>query len=130
MSSVFSCRVYYSDTDCEGIAYHGRYLDWAEHARTEWMRSLFGSPSEMQSRFHMLFVVKSVAVEYHAPARLDDLLEVESSVLEWGAFSFVILQSVRCGSEEKATLKVKVACLDERTMRLVKLPESFKSLFS
>ena len=42
MSSVFSCRVYYSDTDCEGIAYHGRYLDWAEHAPFEKRRQILG----------------------------------------------------------------------------------------
>ncbi|MCH3908200.1 MAG: YbgC/FadM family acyl-CoA thioesterase [Sphaerochaeta sp.] len=130
MSFHYESRVYYSDTDCEGIAYHARYLDWAEHARTEWMRSLFGSPSQVVERYHMLFVVKTITIEYHRPLKLDDPVRVESSPVEWGAFSFVLLQEIFSGEEKKATLKVKVACLDDRTLRPAKLPDTFVASFS
>ncbi|MFA6890938.1 MAG: YbgC/FadM family acyl-CoA thioesterase [Sphaerochaetaceae bacterium] len=130
MSSFFESRVYYSDTDCEGIAYHGRYLDWAEHARTEWMRSLFGSPSLVAERLHLVFVVKSITIDYHRPLHLDDPVIVESTVTEWGAFSFVLRQVVFSSGEKKATLVVKVACLDVQSLKPSKLPEEFVSKFS
>ena len=64
-------RVWFSDTDAQGVVYYGRYLPYFDHARTEYHRHLGGlaaSGSEL--------VMRASAVEYHAPARFDDLLEV------------------------------------------------------
>ena len=64
-------RVWFSDTDAQGIVYYGRYLPYFDHARTEYHRHL-GRP-DMPGRD---FVMRASDVEYHAPARFDDLLEI------------------------------------------------------
>lgn len=120
-------RVYYSDTDCGGIVYHGRYLDFAEHARTELLRMVAssaedGSQSRLMETEHLAFVVKSINIDYVKPGKLDDLLVVETSVLEARHFSLTFLQTVKRGEETLCILKVKVASIDIETLRPVALP--------
>ena len=64
-------RVWFSDTDAQGIVYYGRYLPYFDHARTEYHRQL--GRVDMEGRD---FVMRASNVEYHAPARFDDLLEI------------------------------------------------------
>ncbi len=66
-------RVWFSDTDAQGIVYYGRYLPYFDHARTEYHRHLGGSGPWIDGRD---FVMRASNVEYHAPARFDDLLEI------------------------------------------------------
>ncbi|MCS7006538.1 MAG: acyl-CoA thioesterase [Gaiellaceae bacterium] len=63
-------RVWFSDTDAQSVVYYGRYLPYFDHARTEYHRHLGGGPIEGAE-----FVMRALAVEYHAPARFDDLIE-------------------------------------------------------
>ena len=66
-------RVWFSDTDAQGIVYYGRYLPYFDHARTEHHRHLGISGTWMEGHD---FVMRASSVEYHAPARFDDLLEI------------------------------------------------------
>jgi acyl-CoA thioester hydrolase len=66
-------RVWFSDTDAQGIVYYGRYLPYFDHARTEYHRHLGAASVWFEGRD---FVMRALAVEYHAPARFDDLLEI------------------------------------------------------
>lgn len=75
----FSVRVYYEDTDFSGIVYHAAYLNFFERARTEFLRSLGVHHSEL-IRDGIAFAVRSMAIEFDAAARIDDLLEVETRV--------------------------------------------------
>jgi acyl-CoA thioester hydrolase len=66
-------RVGFSDTDAQGIVYYGRYLPYFDQARVEYARHLemlATGPAEHE------FVMRANAIEYHAPARFDDLIEV------------------------------------------------------
>ncbi len=63
-------RVWFSDTDAQGVVYYGRYLPYFDHARTEYHRSL-GGPTVPGGEM----VMRASTVEYHAPARFDDPLE-------------------------------------------------------
>ena len=63
-------RVWFSDTDAQGVVYYGRYLPYFDHARTEYHRHLGGLRIDGAQ-----FVMRASDVEYHAPARFDDLLE-------------------------------------------------------
>ncbi len=63
-------RVWFSDTDAQGVVYYGRYLPYFDHARTEYHRHLGGIAVP-----DCEFVMRASAVEYHAPARFDDLIE-------------------------------------------------------
>jgi acyl-CoA thioester hydrolase len=66
-------RVWFSDTDAQGIVYYGRYLPYFDHARTEYHRHLGLSGTWIEGRD---FVMRASTVEYHAPARFDDVLEI------------------------------------------------------
>jgi acyl-CoA thioester hydrolase len=66
-------RVWFSDTDAQGIVYYGRYLPYFDHARTEYHRHLGMTGPLLAGRD---FVMRASSVEYHAPARFDDLLEI------------------------------------------------------
>jgi acyl-CoA thioester hydrolase len=64
-------RVWFSDTDAQGVVYYGRYLPYFDHARTEYHRHLGGFTTSGSE-----FVMRASSIEYHAPARFDDLIEV------------------------------------------------------
>jgi acyl-CoA thioester hydrolase len=64
-------RVWFSDTDAQGVVYYGRYLPYFDHARTEYHRHL-GEPMRTGGAD---LVMRASHVEYHAPARFDDLIE-------------------------------------------------------
>ena len=66
-------RVWFSDTDAQGVVYYGRYLPYFDHARTEYHRHLGHSGTWSEAGE---FVMRASNVEYHAPARFDDLLEI------------------------------------------------------
>ncbi|MFA6846344.1 MAG: tol-pal system-associated acyl-CoA thioesterase [Sphaerochaetaceae bacterium] len=119
---IFPVRVYYSDTDCGGIVYHARYLDFAEHARTELLRSVDESQSELREKQNLVFVVKSIAIDYQRPGRLDDSLIVETSIEEARHFSITFLQTIKRGEDTLAVLRCKVASLDCKTLRPTALP--------
>jgi acyl-CoA thioester hydrolase len=115
-------RVYFEDTDAGGVAYHARYLHWAERARTEALRGM-GLPHAEMQRIHGCFlVVKRLAVEYARPARLDDLLSVTTAVKRVGA-ALLLRQEVRREAEGLAALDVTLACVDAATLAPRRLPE-------
>ena len=114
MAHAYDLRVYYSDTDAGGIVYHARYLDFAEHARTELLRAVSdGRPGQMQvMRDRKLgFVVKSLSIEYHTPAFLDDALQVLTTIESAKRFSVTFLQRIMRSGEELATMQVRVASI-------------------
>ena len=66
-------RVWFSDTDAQGVVYYGRYLPYFDHARTEYLRHLGGAGPSLDG---LDFVMRASDVEYRAPAVFDDLLEI------------------------------------------------------
>jgi acyl-CoA thioester hydrolase len=76
-------RVGFSDTDAQGIVYYGRYLPYFDMARVEYLRHLDLLEQEVAGAFVML----ASDIEYHAPARFDDMLEVFIRVTRVGRTS-------------------------------------------
>ena len=66
-------RVYYEDTDAGGIVFYANYLKFFERARTEWLRACGVDQNRLVDEAGAIFVVRSTAVDYRAPARLDDV---------------------------------------------------------
>lgn len=73
---VYPVRVFWEDTDGAGIVYYANYLRFIERARTEFLRLLAVSQSDLWREAGMTFAVRSCAIDYLSPARLDDALEV------------------------------------------------------
>ena len=107
-------RVYYEDTDSGGVVYYANYLRFMERARTEWMRALGFEQDELLDRDGILFAVRSASLEYHKPARFNQLLSVSCDVIKHGRASLTFEQVVTldAGREPLCTGEVRIACLD------------------
>ena len=117
---VYPLRVYYEDTDAGGIVYHSNYLKFAERARTEMLRLAGINQSEMAERYGMTFAVRDCTVQFRRPARLDDVIEVRSRLLDLGGASITAEQAICRETDELARLVLRVACLrpDGRATRI------------
>ena len=109
---IMPIRVYYEDTDAAGVVYYANYLKFAERARTEMMRDLSGGLYARMMADGMAFVVRRCTVDYAGPAKLDDLIEVQSRVLDVGGASLVAEQTVRRDGERLVGMEVKLGCVD------------------
>jgi acyl-CoA thioester hydrolase len=78
LSLAIDVRVYYEDTDFSGRVYHASYLRFMERGRTEWLRSLGFEHGALSGEKGLVFAVRSLQIEYLAPAVIDDLLRVET----------------------------------------------------
>ncbi|WP_020957394.1 YbgC/FadM family acyl-CoA thioesterase, partial [Ralstonia solanacearum] len=93
MSSFdWNLRVYWEDTDAGGVVFYANYLKFFERARTEWLRALGVDQQALADTTGAMFVVRSTAVDYRAPARLDDLLQIRSRMERVGPASVQFAQ--------------------------------------
>lgn len=119
----WSVRIYYEDTDAGGIVYYANYLKFFERARTEWLRAAGIDQFAMVARHACMFVVKNTAVDYHAPARLDDELRLTVVVEKLGRASVQFMQEAWCGERLLASGTIKVGCVDVEKLRPGAIPE-------
>ena len=108
----FPIRVYYEDTDAGGIVYHANYLRFAERARTEWLRTYGYDHPTLNETHGMGFAVRRCNVDFIRPAKLDDALEVRTTIAKAGAASIEMDQRIFRADEHIATVTVQLACID------------------
>src|ERR1700722_6863319 len=89
-----SVRVYYEDTDAVGIVYHANYVKFAERARTEYLRAAGWNHEKIAKEFSLAFVIRHIEIGFHAPARVDDLLDIATKVTQCGSTSFTMSQKI------------------------------------
>ena len=121
-------RVYYEDTDLGGVVYYANYLKFLERARTEWLRALGVEQTVLAARHQVIFVVRSIALEYLRPAAFNDELVVTVELEESGAVQIRLLQRITRGADELATARVRIACVNTATFRPVRIPSSLSGL--
>ncbi|MEG9498361.1 tol-pal system-associated acyl-CoA thioesterase [Mannheimia indoligenes] len=121
----FPIRVYYEDTDAGGVVYHANYLNFFERARTEFLRQYNFSQQALFAK-SLAFVVKKIEIDYKLPARLDDLLNVETTISEFKKATLVFKQTLWkqdiCLSEATVT----VASVDLVKMKPVAIPDDIR----
>lgn len=120
-------RVYYEDTDAQGVVYYANYFRFMERARTEWLRSLGVDMVRLQEEERRIFVVAEVQTKFHAPARLSDELIVTAGLQGLTRVSFDIEQRIYRNSTDGDLLIsgiVKAAYLDADSMRPKRVPPS------
>jgi acyl-CoA thioester hydrolase len=120
-------RVYYEDTDAQGVVYYANYFRFMERARTEWLRSLGVDMVRLQDEERRIFVVAEVNVKFHAPARLSDNLVVTAALKDLSRVAFDIEQKIFRNTNDGELLIsgiVKAAYLDADTMRPKRVPSS------
>ena len=122
---IYRARVYFSDTDAEGIVYHARYLDWAEHARTEMIREMIPDYSQAalsEGEDGVFMVVRSINIEFRQPGILDDIIEVHTAVSALQHFSCTVHQRIMRGSDLLAELDIKIAFISSVTRKPHPIP--------
>ena len=124
-NKVFSLpvRVYFQDTDAGGVVYHANYLNFMERARTEWLRTYGHSNSGLMKEFGMVFVMRSVKLDYLKPALLDDLLEVTAQIKDIGRSRISLLQTVLRGTELLTEAEIHLVCVSLESFKPVPVPE-------
>ncbi len=121
-------RVYYEDTDAQGVVYYANYFRFMERARTEWLRALGVDQHRMLHDDRRMFVVVSTRAEFVMPAKFNDELVVTAGIGELTRASFDIEQNIYRGSQDGDLLLrggVKAAILDADTMKPQRVPASF-----
>ena len=116
-------RVYFEDTDSGGVVYYANYLRFFERARTEWLRSLDVGQQTLIETSQVMFVVAGVEVDYLVPARLDDELKITVVIDRLGRASLEFVQQVWRETDLLVTGRVKVACVDSKTLRPQPFPK-------
>lgn len=118
-------RAYYEDTDAGGIVFYANYLKFFERARTEWLRAAGIGQERLMREDGRMFVVRSTAVDYHRPARLDDLLEISVVVEKMGRASVDFYQEARRKGHADVLCsgRIRVACVALTTLRPSAIPE-------
>ncbi|MBI1219052.1 MAG: tol-pal system-associated acyl-CoA thioesterase [Rhodobacteraceae bacterium] len=111
MSHRFPLRVYYEDTDLAGIVYYANYLKFIERARSEWVRGLGVDQVRLKAEQGIVFAVRRLEADYLAPARFDDLLEVETTLHALTGARIVLDQAVLRGAERLFAARVTLVCL-------------------
>lgn len=129
---AFPARVYWEDTDGGGVVYYANYLKYLERARTEWLRAAGFSQTALASDPGIVFAVTNVEVSYRRPARLDDELLITCEPQERRAASLSFAQRIhrRDPGELLASAQVRIACVDARTFRPQRLPQSLIDVLS
>lgn len=124
---TWKVRVYYEDTDTGGVVFYANYLKFFERARTEWLRAAGIGQQLLSESHHAMFVVRSTAVDYHAPAKLDDELKLTVVVEKLGRASVEFVQEAWRKSEAGWQLltsgRIRVGCVNSKTFRPNPIPE-------
>jgi len=118
-------RVWFSDTDAQGVVYYGRYLPYFDHARTEYHRHL--GPVDLGPNE---FAMRASTIEYLAPARFDDLLEIFVRVERIGGSSVTYDHAAYRVDDDllMVTAKQTLVLIDLERRRPVEIPEAFRAV--
>ena len=122
-------RVYYEDTDFSGYVYHAGHLRFLERGRTEFLRALGATHTALQrEESGLVFVVARLAIDYLKPAGMDDLLTVETAVVDARG---PVIRFRQCLKREAVALsRAEVTVVTLRDGRPVRLPAALRERFA
>ncbi len=126
----FPIRVYYEDTDFSGLVYHASHLRFMERGRTELLRELGihqRALLEGGAGGAIFFVVRAMNIDFKRPARMDDLLAVETAVEQVGGASLTLAQKIWREAELLVEAQVTVAAVEQGRAR--RLPPEVREKF-
>jgi acyl-CoA thioester hydrolase len=126
---VLPVRVYFEDTDFSGIVYHANYLKFLERGRTDFLRLLGIGHGALdvggEEGESLAFAVRHMTLEFLKPARIDELLEVDTRLAATTGARVVLHQAVRRGETVLVEAEVTVALVN-RAGKVRRLPEAMR----
>jgi len=112
---VLAVRVYYEDTDFSGLVYHASYLKFMERARSDMLRLLGVSHEALDQGAYgeaLAFAVRHIDISFLKPARIDDLVEVETVVAKAAGARLILDQTVRRAGDPLVNASVTVVTIN------------------
>lgn len=111
-----SARVYYADTDFSGLVYHARYLEFLERGRSDYLRLSGVHHTELADGTRgekIVWVVRRMEIDFRSPARMDDVLTIETRTAEISGARIVMAQRIRRGADFLIEARVEAAIIGE-----------------
>ena len=122
-SYAIQLHVDYADTDAGGVVYHANYLVFMERTRNAWLRNCGVSVTHLLDEYKMVFVTREITLDYRAPAKLDDLIEVSLAVKKLNRASMICVQQVSRNQQILVEAEIRMATLDSENFKPVRMPE-------
>jgi acyl-CoA thioester hydrolase len=122
-------RVYYEDTDFSSVVYHASSLRFLARGRTEFLRAAGVDQSTLHAEGEgLIFAVRRMTIDYLKPARMDDVLLIETHTADVRGASLTIAQRIRRGEEVLVTADVRVAAV--LGGRPARIPDHLRAILS
>ena len=122
-------RIYYEDTDSGGVVYNANYLKFAERARTEYLRESSIEQSDLLKERNIAFMVRKVEMELFKPARLDNLIEIQTNLIEQYGASIILQQNIFFDKIKLSAIKVQLIVVNTN-LKPIRLPRDLKQIFN
>lgn len=109
-------RVYYADTDFSGVVYHARYLEFFERGRSDYLRLAGVHHTELHEGKHgerIVWVVRRMEIDFRSPARMDDILTIDTSTQDISGARIVMAQQLKRGTEVLVEANVEAAIIGD-----------------
>ena len=121
--TTYRVRVFYEDTDASGVVYHANYLKYLERARPCWLEAYGHSHTALAEQFGIVFTLADANLQFKAPARLDDEIEVVTRVAERRRARIIFEQTIHCKNSLLIQARFTVACVRIHDFRPCAVPE-------
>ena len=121
----YKVKVFYEDTDAGGVVYYANYLKFFERARTEAIEEIGLSNKKLLKENGILIIVKSCSIEYKKPAKLEDQLEIKSSIISTSKTSFKMKQKAYKDQELITDCEIHLVIVDKKG-KPTKIPNLLK----
>ncbi len=131
MKNIFRQKVFYSDTDSYGVVWHGSYLRWLEMGRVLLCEDRGYKLSELE-KMDIVLPVCELNIKYKQSAKLDDIIEVETEVVDCSRFCLTFKQTILDSITKKVCVEaiVKVVAINNQGKLYKTLPLEIKKIFS
>jgi acyl-CoA thioester hydrolase len=130
---VWHVRVYYEDSDAQGVVYYANYFKFMERARTEWIRSLGIEQDALMRKDRRIFVVVDTTADFLSPARFNDQLAVTVRLTDLSRATFSMGQDIFRNNIDGELLcrgTIRAAFLNADTLKPARLPDTLFKDFS
>ena len=123
LEDTLKIRIYYEDTDAGGVVYHSRYLNFAERARAEFFRKLQLEQTFIKAYYNILFVVKSLKIDYVNYCSLDDKVNIITKVMEINQAKIIFSHMFYNKKRSIAKILVKI-CSIKKSGKVARMPKA------
>jgi len=114
-------KIYYEDTDAGGVVYYSNYLKFLERARTEMIETVGLTNKKLLEEHKTLIIVKSCNIEYISPVKLEDKIQIYSTIETLNKASFVVIQNIKKDNNLVVKAKLKLVTVNQEG-KPIKIP--------